>query len=210
MSDLVGLCGQSCPSHEDVLLALDEALGTDAVDQAPARIAALAAGLPEHDAIGHDPVHELAVVAGLLRDEFVVDGDGSLAMSEVLADGGGHPLAIAAAVVCAAQRRGLPIDLVGNGERVWLAHTGGETPYVVDPAGAQSAFDARSLGVDLHWRCAHEVAGLVLDRVIDRAERCGDLGTAVRGAELRGALRMDDEAARSHGTEVQRLRARLN
>ena len=34
--DLQRLCGQACPPHEDVLLALDRALGADAIDRAPA------------------------------------------------------------------------------------------------------------------------------------------------------------------------------
>ncbi len=205
--ELQRLCGQACPPHEDVLLALDRELQADGVDVASAAIDALAARLP---APGGDPIHELACVAGLLRDGLRSDEIGSLALSEVLVDGGGHPLTTAAAVVCAARRRGLAIDLVGHGPRVWIAHEAAGSPYVVDPADPCAAFDARALGIDLHWRCAHELALVILDGVVERAERCGDLAWALHAADLRARLPMEASDADSRRTEVQRLRARLN
>ncbi|MFA9272443.1 MAG: hypothetical protein ACEQSX_17145 [Baekduiaceae bacterium] len=208
MSDeLQRLCGQACPPLDDVLLALDRELQADGVDGAARALARLAARLPDP---GGDPIHELACVAGVLRDGLRSDGTGSLALSEVLRDGGGHPLATAAAAVCAARRRGLAIDLVGHGARVWIAHEETRSPYVVDAADPRAAFDARALGVDLHWRCAHEVALVVLDVVVDRAERCGDLAWALHAAGLRARLPMQESDADSRRTEVQRLRARLN
>lgn len=208
MSDeLQRLCGQACPLLEDVLLALDGELRVEGVDGAVTALAGLAARLPEP---GGDPIHELACVAGLLRDDLRPDSSGSLALSEVLADGGGHPLATAAAAVCAARRRGLGVDLVGHGAQVWIAHEEATSPYVVDAADPRAAFDARALGVDLHWRCAHELALVMLDVVVDRAERCGDLAWALHVAGLRAGLPMAESDADSRRTDVQRLRARLN
>lgn len=209
MSDeLERLCGRDCPAHEEVLLALDRALGAEGMERATVELEALACLLPP--AGGEDPVHELACVAGLLRDRLVADERGSLLLSEVLHDGGGHPIAAGAAVVAAARRRGLDVDLVGHGPRLWIAHGGAATPYVVDPVAPAGAFDARSLGIDLHWRCAHELGVIVLGGVVERAEDCGDLTLALRAAELRDRLPVDGDAARGHRSELQRLRARLN
>lgn len=206
--DLAGLRGQVCPRHEDLLLAIDRGLGADGVEHAAPALASLARLLPPGS--GDDPVHELACVAGVVRDRLAADPAGPLSLTEGLWAGGGHPLMVAGAAVSAAHRRGLRIALVGHARRVWLAHAGAESTMVVSPADATSVFDARSLGVDLRWHCAHELGGLVLAAVRERAERHGDLTTAMRAAELRTALPLNDVAARADRHHLERLRARLN
>ena len=76
----------------------------------------------------------------------------------------------------AAQRARLAVEVVGVAERLYLAHPG--ATLVVDPASGE-ILDGHELGVDLLWRCAHEVVATVLDRVAERAERTGDLALAM-------------------------------
>ena len=101
---------------------------------------------------------------------------------------GGRPLAAAAAGVAAAQRAGIARDVVGNGERVWLAHHDDGCTLVVDPGAPVGPFEGGLLGVDLHWRCAHGLAALTLGVVAASAERAGDLDLALRVVRARMTL----------------------
>lgn len=206
--ELQRLCRQACPPHEAMLLAVDRALGRAEPPGVAGALDELAWALPApHET---EPADELAACAGLLHGRLTVDLDGSLSLGDVLAGTPGHPIIIAAAATAAAQRRGLPIGVVGHGRRVWLAHRAEPGPEVVDPARVGGVIDGRSLGVDLHWRCSHQVTGLVLGAIIRRAERTGDLMLAIRAAGVRTVLPVDGAAAHAYRREEQRLRARLN
>jgi hypothetical protein len=97
----------------------------------------------------------------------------------------------------------MAVDVVGNGDRVWLAHHDDGCTLVVDPGAPVGPFEGGLLGVDLHWRCAHELAALTLGVVAARAERAGDLDLALRVVRARMTLPVE------HG-EVAALRARMN
>jgi hypothetical protein len=86
---------------------------------------------------------------------------------------------------------------------VWLAHHDDGCTLVVDPGTPVGPFEGGLLGVDLHWRCAHELAALTLGVVAKRAERAGDLDLALRVVRARMTLPVE------HG-EVAALRARMN
>ena len=68
-------------------------------------------------------------------------------------------------------------------------------------------FHGRELGVDLEWRCAHETAAIVLDRIAARAERTGDLTLALGARALIGALPLEEPY---RVDEHRRLQSRLN
>jgi hypothetical protein len=194
--------GATC-SAEDVLLAMADAVARPplSVGAARARLAMLARRLP---AATGDPARDLAAVAELLRDHLAPGGSAApLLLPDALRAGRAHPLAAAAAGVAAAHRAGLPVEVVGNGDRVWLAHAEGGPPLVVDPGAPAEPFDGRALGVDLHWRCAHELAVLTLNELAARAERRGDLDLALRVVRARMALPVE------HG-ELAAARASLN
>ncbi|HEX6389918.1 MAG TPA: hypothetical protein VFZ89_10730, partial [Solirubrobacteraceae bacterium] len=176
----------SCPAHEAIAFALAHDLGATGVSEARERLRAIADGLPR----GLSPVARLGAIADLLRGELAPAAGGPLLLPDVL-DGGGHPAGAAVAAAAIAARAGYGVDLVGRGRHLFLAHPDGGV-LVVDPARAR-LFDARTLECDLRWRCAHESAALVLDRVIERAERTNDLTTGLAGAALRLALPVDDD-----------------
>lgn len=206
--ELRRLCRQACPPHEEILLALDRELGLPERPEALPVMAELAARLPVPEP--EEPAAELAACARLLRDRVSVDLDGSLSLGEALTGSVAHPLVAAAAVVAAAERRGLRVAVVGHGRRVWVAHRAEHGPDVVDPARIANPIDGRTLGVDLHWRCSHQMAGLVLGAVVRRGERTGDLMRAIHAAGVRAELPVDAAAAHVYRREERRLRARLN
>ena len=184
---------------EEVLLEVADRVARPAasVVSARARLALLAGRLPAPAG----PEADLAAVAWLLRQR--LPSPGPVLLPAALRSGRAHPLAAAAAGVAAAQRAGMAIDGVGNGDRVWLAHRDGGCTLVVDPGAPLGPFDGGLLGVDLHWRCAHELAELTLAVVAERAERASDLDLALRVVRARTTLPVE------HG-EVVALRARMN
>jgi hypothetical protein len=189
-------------SPEDVLLELADELSRPAasMSSARARLAVLARRLPAPST----PEADLAAIATLLREHLPAGGSGyPVLLPDALRAGRAHPLAAAAAGVAAARRAGLAIDVVGNGDRVWLAHEQGSGTLVVDPGAPDAPFDGRLLGIDLHWRCAHELAAITLGVVAARAERAGNLDLALRVVRARMALPVE------HG-ELAALQARMN
>jgi hypothetical protein len=189
VSDFAALAGVTCPSHEALLLALSTALGSSPEPAEPA-LRRLAGRLPAPASAAED----LAAVAALLRAELRPSPDGPLLLSDALAAGRAHPLAAAAAAVAAAGRRGLAVELVGNNELVWIAHTHRGCRLVVDPRRPWGAFDASALGVDLRWRCAHQIAFLTLERIELRALDEGDGRRLREAAGLMAALPLEYRA----------------
>ncbi len=184
---------------EQVLLEVADRVSRPAASMsaARARLALLAQRLPAPAS----PAADLAAVAALLRVRVATPGP--LLLPDALRAGRAHPLAAAAAGVAVARRAGMAVDLVGHGDRVWLAHTEGDCTLVVDPGAPVAPFDGRVLGVDPRWRCAHELAALTLGAVAARARRTGDLDLALRVVRARMAPPVEDEA-------VATARARMN
>jgi len=179
-------------------LALARDLGRD-VTGAEAAIATLATPLRPGDAYA-----ELTAVRALCASF----GRGSaLLLPDVLHERAGDPAGIALAVAAAAQHVGLAVDIVSDGDVLYLAHPAG--PLVIEP-GAARLLDGRTLGVDLYWLCAHEAAAAILDRVAERAERTGDLPLATAAHALTLGLPLHDEARRFRLREHRRLLSRLN
>jgi len=190
------MTGPDVCSAEDVLLAVADRLSRPpaSMSAARARLAVLARRLP---APTGDAAADLGAVAALLRDHLPSSGHGlPLLLPDALRAGRAHPLAAAAAALAAAHRAGFAVDAVGHGDRVWLAHGNGASPLVVDPGAPEAPLDGRLLGVDLHWRCAHELAALTLSRIAGRAERAGDLDLALRVVRERMELPVEHAEVR--------------
>ena len=62
--------------------------------------------------------------------------------------------------VAVAQRSGMAIDVVGNGDRARLAHRDGGCALASTRARRTACSRVAVLGADLDWRCAHELAAL--------------------------------------------------
>ncbi|HWK28288.1 MAG TPA: hypothetical protein VNS09_17120 [Solirubrobacter sp.] len=208
-----------CPAHAELGLAVAHDLGC-AVDGTDAALASLAAGLAPGDAFA-----ELEAVRALCA----TFGTGpALLLPDVLRARAGDPAAVTLAVAAAAQRAGLALDVVAPraepqpddafalragaepaapaGDALYLAHP--DATLIVDPAGR--LLDGRTLGVDLEWRCAHETAATILDRISARAERTGDLPLATAARALTLTLPLEHGSRDVRVREHARLLARLN
>lgn len=205
MRPFAALAAGTCPPHEDMLLAVAAELGPYDATGVVERLDELAGKLPGPEV---DPALQLRAVARLLERDTPVRQDGALLLPHVLRAGAGHPAGVVSAVAAACARRGLAIDVVGCGTDVWLAHPEA-APLVVDPVSA-SVVDGRTLGVDLSWRCAHELAHVTLSLVIETAERDGDIALALQAASLGTELPLDDSWPDGPVATLSRVRARLN
>jgi Transglutaminase-like superfamily len=190
-----------CQPHAGFAASLAAELGAfdhEALERGLAELELPVAGLA---ALGH-PVR-----AGALR----VRDDGPLAdllIDRVVAAGAGHE-AVVAVVLCELGRRaGMPVSIVGSGERQLVGHEH-IVPWLLDPRTGELV-DARELPGEPEWRCGHQIADTLLGEVELRCERTGDLMRALRAAELRCALPFDDEARDRAEHDLRRLRARLN
>ena len=187
----------SCPAHAELALSIAHDLGCT-IDGSDAAIAALASGLAPADAFG-----ELEAVRALCQSF----GRGpALLLPDVLRSRGGDPAGVALAVASVAQRAGLAIDVVGHDDTLLLTHP--DATMVVEPSGR--LVDGRTLGVDLEWRCAHETAVTILDRIAGRAERTGDLALATAARALTLRLPLEDDSRAYRVREHARLLSRLN
>jgi hypothetical protein len=134
-------------------------------------------------------------------------GGDALLLPDVLRARAGDPAGVALVAAAAAQRARLAVDVVAAGERLLLAHPG--ATLVVDPASGE-ILDGRELGVDLHWRCAHETVATVLDRVAEHAERAGEEALAMAARAVALTLPLEDDSRTYRVNEHRRLLARLN
>jgi hypothetical protein len=60
------------------------------------------------------------------------------------------------------------------------------------------------------WRCSHQVTFATLRELIERQLRVGDLGGALRAAELRLQLPLEGWVSERLNVELASMRARLN
>ena len=202
MTSFAAVAARECASHEGLALALAEALGCDTAG-APEAVRRLAAALPRE--LGPDAA--LEAVSTLCRERLGARGD-ALLLPDVLRRGGGDPAGVAIAAAIAAQQAGYAVGLIGGAGRLLLAHHVSDSSIVVDPA--HGLFDARTLGIELHWRCAHESAAEILERVSARGERDGDLALATAARALALQLPLADDSRAAAVADHRRLLSRLN
>jgi hypothetical protein len=188
--------------HAADLEAAEAALGELSDGMAPAR------GLPAHEQLAHCARETAARLVARVRPGAVED----LLLDRVLAQGVGDPVCWAIACVQAARRAGIPLGIVADeDEHVLVAHRQLETRLVVEPQSPDVPIDAGRLPAgELTWRCAHETALMLLDRIVTRASRTGRMHDALRAAELRLELPLDDATLALLREEREGIAARLN
>jgi hypothetical protein len=201
-----------CPTHAELALSLAWTLrdvDAGAVDEALTR---LAQTIPAPSS--HSPLDELEALTGLCPSLRAPRRHPTLTVDDLMLDGAlsrgiAHPLVHAIVVAEAAQRRGLAIGIVSNGSDHCLAHTHLGEPLLLD-LGRGAIVDARLLPPTLTWRCAHETCGQLLDALEARWLEQGRLDRALRAAELRTALPLDDDGEHESEQRLRRVRAKLN
>ena len=96
---------------------------------------------------------------------------GELRLERVLEGAPGDPLAVAIALQELGRRAGLPVAIVAGAAGHFAAHQHLTQPRLLCPLSG-ALVDADALGV-LHWRCAHQLAAELLERLQARYERSG-------------------------------------
>jgi len=122
----------------------------------------------------------------------------------------GHPLLLAVVLQEAARRAGFPLLILGSGE-TWVAGDVRFDPAVLVDPGRRAAWPPPSSPPELlRVRCSHEVALGVIARLAAAYALQGDMGRAVRAAELRLALPIGEPLRRKLELERDRLKLCLN
>jgi transglutaminase superfamily protein len=142
----------------------------------------------------------LAVYDGGSLDDLLID--------RVVATGRGHDASVAVVLCELGRRAGMPVGVVAADGHHFVGHEE-VSPWVLDPRSGELV-DARRLPPDPVWRCAHEVADVLLTETLRRCERDGDLTRALQAATLRCGLPFDEAGQEHAATTLHRLRARLN
>jgi hypothetical protein len=208
------LAADGCPSH--VALALSLAAEFHEADEAGAQtvLAALADALaPLRDA---SPLEQLAgagEIVGARVGARVRPGRlEDLLLDRVLVTGAGDPVCWAVICAHAAEQAGIPLGIVADEEEhVLVAHRGLQTPHVIEPLAPSVPIEAERLPAgDLSWRCSHQVALMLLDRILARAQRAGRHGDALRAAQLRLELPLDEHTIDALRDDADGVAARLN
>lgn len=114
-----------------------------------------------------------------------------LLLPAVLERGSGDPAVLAAIGAEVGRRAGMAFGVLSEGcARVLVGRRGRTGPLALDPTTSRPV----GRGTDrqrLTWRCAHQVAFLLLGRIGERAAEARDLAAAERAARMRLALPVD-------------------
>jgi regulator of sirC expression with transglutaminase-like and TPR domain len=179
------------------------------------RLDALAAAV-DPDAIG--PHAELeAVVAvlgapdGFTGDREAYDAPCNSMLDAVLERRRGMPILLSVVYVEVARRAGIALAGFGLPGHFVCGHVGGSELLLVDPFnGGRPILPAGSPELVRPWT-PHETAMRMLNNLVAAYARRGDLGRAIRAAELRLLLPASDDAeAYRNEREALSMRARLN
>jgi hypothetical protein len=108
------------------------------------------------------------------------------------------------------RRRGVPLGIVSDGRRHFVAHREPAERVVLDFGSHRGLRSAADLQADLCWHCAHQVCCAMLQALLTRSLDRGDLAWALRLAELRLELPFDADTRQGALDDLTALRARLN
>jgi regulator of sirC expression with transglutaminase-like and TPR domain len=122
----------------------------------------------------------------------------------------GLPILLSVVYVETARRAGIELAGVGLPGHYVVGHFGASPPLLLDPfdGGARMETDAPDEWVR-PWT-PHETALRMLNNLVASYERRGDVGNAIRAAELRLELPVDEPGRGELERELIGLRSRLN
>ncbi|NLT07687.1 MAG: hypothetical protein GXY03_15465 [Solirubrobacterales bacterium] len=201
-----------CVPHAELALSLAAAFHTVDAEAVDGRIEALAEGLAvDAHASPRDQLDALAELAHDPRAPQVsVGGDVCcLMLDDALADAVAHPLVGAIVLAEVGRRRGLDVGIVSNGRHHCLGHEQLGEPLLLR-ADTGAVVDGRALPETLQWCCAHETAAMLLDELEERFLTWTRIDEALRAAELRLRLPLDEESEQGARIRVHAVRSRLN
>ncbi len=196
---------------EELALALAAAFRAD-VDRAAVleRLDALAAEVDRPA----EPEAQLAALAAVLHgrhgftgDREAYDDPRNSMLDAVLARRRGLPITLSVLWVAVAHRAGIPLAGFGLPGHYVAGHVGVAPPLLVDPFAGGERVPAPPGARP--WT-AHATAMRMLNNLVGSYQRRGDVGGAIRAAELRLALPSAGAERSALQVEARALRARLN
>lgn len=139
------------------------------------------------------------------------DPDNSM-LDIVLSRRRGLPILLSVVYVEVARRANIPLAGVGLPGHFVVGHFGSDPPVLIDPFGGGVALDAPAPAPEMSVRPwhAHEIAWRMLNNLVASYERRGDLGRAIRAAQMRLMLPAGGAHRDVMATELRALQARLN
>jgi hypothetical protein len=208
------LAADGCPSYAALALSLAAEFHTADEAAADAVLDSLRAGLaPLREATPLEQLAGAGELVGAGIDARVRPGRlEDLLLDRVLVTGAGDPVCWAIICAHAADQAGIPLGIVADqDEHVLVAHREIEAPYVIEPMAPNRPIAADRLPAgDLSWRCSHQVALMLLDRIVARAQRAGRHGDAIRAAQLRLELPLDEATIALLRDDADGVAAKLN
>ncbi|MEX2194650.1 MAG: transglutaminase-like domain-containing protein [Thermoleophilaceae bacterium] len=214
--DFATVAARRSPGLDDLALAMaaelrpvDAATALMELDRLGAELAQVAGGGPEEQAEACREV--LGAQNGFAGDRERYDAPENSMLDVVLERRTGLPILLSIVYVESARRAGVALAGVGLPGHYVVGQFEADPPLLLDPfaGGARLEQPMESSPHVRPWG-PHETALRMLNNVLASYTRRGDLGRAIRAAELRLALPLADSGRSALTAELTALRARLN
>jgi regulator of sirC expression with transglutaminase-like and TPR domain len=187
-------------------------------DSAIAELDALGAELRPLVAAGdRTPVDEAGAVAALLGDKHGFAGDrdryddpDNSMLDLVLTRRRGLPILLSVVYVEVARRAGVALAGVGLPGHYVVGHFGGDPAVLLDPFAGGEALDVRRPDPLVRPWSPHETLMRMLNNLVGSFQRRGDIGAAIRAAEMRVELPAEESLADALRADLRAMQARLN
>jgi regulator of sirC expression with transglutaminase-like and TPR domain len=147
---------------------------------------------------------------GFVGDRERYDDPENSMLDVVLTRRRGLPIVLSVVYVEVARRAGVPLAGVGLPGHYVVGHFGAEPPVVIDPFAGGEPVEVRYPDPLVRPWTPHETAMRMLNNLVGSFQRRGNIGAAIRAAELRVALPAEDALAESLRADLRAMQARLN
>ena len=213
--DFATVAARRSPELDELSLALAGEFREVDEDAALLELDRLGADLAE--AAGGSPLEEAAACREVLAERHGFKGtrkdydDPANSMLDlVLSRRRGLPILLSVVYVEAARRAGIALSGVGMPGHYVVGHFGADPPILLDPFNSGPPVEIDGPPEIVRPWTPHETALRMLNNLVGAYARRGDVGSAIRAAELRLTLPLGDSARESLVGELRSLRARLN
>ena len=163
------------------------------------------------------PEAQAAACTELLGDTYGFEGDedeydhpDNSMLDLVVARRSGLPILLSAVYVEVARRARVQLEGVGLPGHFVVGHFGVKPPLLLDPFGGGRRVQGRVDPAHVRAWSAHETALRMLNNLVGSYERRGDIGRAIRAAELRLLLPAAPGLRDELELGLKSIRARLN
>jgi regulator of sirC expression with transglutaminase-like and TPR domain len=147
---------------------------------------------------------------GFAGDRERYDDPQNSMLDVVLAHRRGLPIALSVVYMEVARRAGVPLAGVGLPGHYVVGHFGAEPPVLIDPFAGGEPVEVRHPDPLVRPWTPHETAMRMLNNLVGSFQRRGDIGAAIRAAELRMALPAEEALVESLRADLRAMQARLN